>query len=269
MLGETELAIAGDLAAAASITLENARLYRETQEANRLKNEFVAVVSHELRTPLTPILGCVHLLKTAKLTESNFARALEMIERNAQAQVQIVEDLLDVTRMVAGKLRLIVKPVDPLPLVESAVEAVQPIADSKDIRIVSNLEASGDQLEADPDRLRQVVWNLLSNAVKFTPAGGSIEVGLRWIDNSVEIKVADTGVGISPEVLPYLFDRFRRADDPSAKLRSGLGLGLAIVKHVVELHNGTVIAASPGAGGGAVFTLTFPLQARKAANSTS
>ena len=266
---DRNLSAARDLAGAAAIALENARMYRETQEANRLKNEFVAVVSHELRTPLTPILGCVHLLKTAKLSEANFARALEMIERNAQAQVQMVEDLMDVTKMVAGQLRLAVKPVNPVPIMELAVAAVQPAADSKDIRIVSSLEPAGEPLEADPDRLRQAVWNLLSNAVKFTPAGGRVEIGLRWIDNIVQIKVADTGVGIPADVLPYIFDRFRRADDPSARLRTGLGLGLAIVRHVVELHSGTVNASSPGPGGGAIFTLTFPLQARKAATSTS
>jgi signal transduction histidine kinase len=203
------------------------------------------------------------------LSETNFNRALEMIERNAQAQVQMVQDLLDVSQIVAGRLRLARKVVDPLPLVESAVDSVRSLAESKTIALVSKLAPITGELEADPDRLKQVVWNLLSNAVKFTPPGGKVEVAMYGVNGNVHITVTDTGVGIAPEVLPYIFDRFGQADDPNAKLRSGLGLGLAIVRHVLDLHGGTVVASSPGAGGGATFMLQFPLQARKVAAATS
>lgn len=242
-------------------------LYREAQEANRLKDEFVAMVSHELRTPLTPILGCVHLLRTAKLTEATFARALEMIERNAQAQVQIVDDLLDVSRIVAGKLHLTVRSIEIVPVVDAAIDSVRALADFKNLEIGKDIEEVRSPVDGDRDRLQQVVWNLLTNAVKFTRPPGRITVSVKPIDDYVRIQVADTGIGIAPDFLPYIFDRFRQADSPDTLARSGLGLGLAIVRHIVELHNGSIEAASPGVGQGAVFTLRLPLQARKAAHA--
>jgi signal transduction histidine kinase len=266
---EEDLALAGDLACAAALALDNSRLYREAQEANRLKDEFVAMVSHELRTPLTPILGCIHLLRTAKLSEANFARALEMIERNAHAQVQIVEDLLDVSRIVAGKLHLVMKSIEIIPVLEAAVDSVRPMAEAKGVQIVTNFGSVKQVMHGDPDRVQQIVWNLLSNAVKFTPPEGRVEV-FAWQDRDVvRIQVIDTGVGIPENFMPYIFDRFRQAEEAATKMRSGLGLGLAIVRHLVDLHHGSIEASSPGAGQGAVFTLTFPLQAKAAALVTT
>ena len=262
--GETDVRTAQDLGNAAAVAIANARLYREAEEANRLKDEFVAMVSHELRTPLTPILGCVHLLRTAKLSDANFQRALEMIERNAQAQVQIVEDLLDVSRIIAGKLHLEMKSVQIISVVEAAIDSVRALAESKDIQIVTTFGDVSEQVDGDPNRLQQIIWNLLSNAVKFTPPTGRIEISAQKQDDNVEIRVTDTGVGIPSEFLPFIFDRFRQADNNS-KMRSGLGLGLAIVRHLVELHHGSIAASSGGVGRGAVFTLKFPFQTRRAA----
>jgi signal transduction histidine kinase len=261
---EQDVSAAHDLGNAAAVAIANAHLYGEAQEANRLKDEFVAMVSHELRTPLTPILGCVHLLRTAKLTNANFERALEMIERNAQAQVQIVEDLLDVSRIIAGKLHLEMKSVEIKSVVEAAIDSVRALAESKNIKIITNFADASEQVDGDPNRLQQIVWNLLSNAVKFTPAGGRIEISVQNEKDNVEIRVTDTGVGIPSEFLPFIFDRFHQADN-STKMRSGLGLGLAIVRHLVELHHGSIAASSAGVGHGAVFTLRFPFQTRRAA----
>jgi signal transduction histidine kinase len=264
---ETDVVRAHDLGAAAAVAIDNARLYREAQEANRLKDEFVAMVSHELRTPLTPILGCIHLLRTAKLTEANFQRALEMIERNAQTQVQIVEDLLDASRIISGKLHLEMQSVQINSVVEAAIDSVRSLAKSKAIQIVTSPTDIPHLVDGDPNRLQQIVWNLLSNALKFTPPGGRIEISVRHDEDNVEIRVTDTGVGIPSEFLPFIFDRFRRTDS-NTKTRSGLGLGLAIVQHLVELHHGSITAASPGAGHGAVFTLKFPFQARRTATTS-
>jgi signal transduction histidine kinase len=266
MFGETDLRIARDLGGAAAVAIANARLHRQAEEANRLKDEFVAMVSHELRTPLTPILGCVHLLRTAKLSDANFERALEMIERNAQAQVQIVEDLLDVSRIIAGKLHLEMKSVQMISVVEGAIDPVRALAESKNIKIVTSFSDVSEPVDGDPYRLQQIVWNLLSNAVKFTPPGGRIEISLQSTDDTIEIRVTDTGVGIPSEFLPFIFDRFRQADN-NTKMRSGLGLGLAIVRHLVELHHGSISASSAGVGQGAVFTLKFPLQTKRAATA--
>jgi signal transduction histidine kinase len=257
------------LADAAAVAIDNARLYREAQEANRLKDEFVAMVSHELRTPLTPLLGCIHLLKTADMTQANFNRVLEMIERHAHTQVQIVEDLFDASRIVAGKLHLVMKSTSIEPVVESAIESVRASADAKQIRIVTSFEDIPHPIDGDPHRLQQIVWNLLSNAVKFTPARGTIEISLRDEKDYVQIQVTDTGIGIPADVLPGIFDRFRQPIDGNSKMRSGLRLGLAIVRHLVELHNGSIQAESAGPGQGAVFTLRFPFAARKAAAATS
>jgi signal transduction histidine kinase len=249
--------------------MDNTRLYREAQEANRLKDEFVAMVSHELRTPLTPILGCIHLLRTTKLSDSNFERALEMIERNALTQVQIVEDLLDVSRIVAGKLHLMMKSTAVIPVVEAAIGTVRSSAEAKGVKIITSFEDVQTPIDGDPHRLQQIVWNLLSNAVKFTPPAGSIEISVRSDGTHIQIQVTDTGVGIPANFLPYIFDRFRQAADGNSETRNGLGLGLAIVRHLVELHNGSVEAASGGTGKGAVFTLRFPLAARRVAAASS
>jgi signal transduction histidine kinase len=264
--GEQHVSTVQDLGNAAAVAIANAHLYAEAQEANRLKDEFVAMVSHELRTPLTPILGCVHLLRTAKLTNANFERALEMIERNAQAQVQIVEDLLDVSRIIAGKLHLEMKSVEINSVVREAIDSVRALAESKNIEINTNFADANEQVDGDPNRLQQIVWNLLSNAVKFTPAGGRIEISVQNKEDNIEIRVTDTGVGIPSEFLPFIFDRFRQADN-NTKMRSGLGLGLAIVRHLVELHHGSISVSSAGVGHGAVFTLRFPFQTRRAATA--
>jgi signal transduction histidine kinase len=266
-LVELDIALTRHLTRSAGLVIESARLLREAQDANRLKDEFVAMVSHELRTPLTPILGCVHLLRTAKLTDVTSARALDMIERNAQAQVQIVEDLLDLSRVVAGKLHLTLQAVQIVPVIEAAIDSVRAVADSKTIRIIRNIDAQHGVMDGDKDRLQQIFWNLLSNAVKFTPAGGRIVVSARPVDGHVKIDIADTGIGIAPEFLPYVFDRYRQAETLDTGMRSGLGLGLAIVRHLVELHNGYIDVASPGIGQGTVFTVRLPLQAQKAAHT--
>jgi signal transduction histidine kinase len=262
-----ELQLAASLANAAAVAMDNSRLYHDAQEANRLKDEFVAMVSHELRTPLTPILGCIHLLRTTQLSPGNFDRALEMIERNAHTQVQIVEDLLDVSRIVAGKLHLMMQSTDLGPVLEAAIATVKSSAEAKGVKIITDFENVENAIDGDPHRLQQIVWNLLSNAVKFTPPDGRIEISLRSAGTHVQVQVTDTGVGIPPEFLPYIFDRFRQGGDPNPQMRSGLGLGLAIVRHLVELHNGSIEASSGGMGKGAVFTLRFPAAARKVATA--
>ena len=263
---DEELRLASSLANAAAVAMDNFRLYRDAQEANRLKDEFVAMVSHELRTPLTPILGCIHLLRSTTLSPANFDRALEMIERNAHTQVQIVEDLLDVSRIVAGKLHLKMKATPVVPVVEAAIATVKSSAESKGLRIVTNFGPDPQvPIDGDPHRLQQIVWNLLSNAVKFTPPEGRIEISIRTEAAQVVIQVTDTGVGIPADFLPFIFDRFRQGAEGNSETRTGLGLGLAIVRHLVELHNGSIEAASAGPGKGAIFTLRFPMAARRAA----
>jgi len=260
-----DLPMAQALANAVAVALDDAELYRRANEANRLKDEFVAMVSHELRTPLTPILGCIHLLRTAKLSQANFDRALEMIDRNAQTQVQIVEDLLDASRIVAGTLHLVLKSIQVGPVLEAAVASVRASAEGKGVKIVTAFEEIQEPIDGDAHRLQQIMWHLLSNAVKFTPPEGRIEVSARSDHEQLVIQVTDTGIGIPADVLPHIFDRFRQADAGHSKTRSGLGLGLAIVRHLVELHSGSIEAASAGRGLGAVFTLKFPFAARKAA----
>jgi signal transduction histidine kinase len=261
---ETELSLAASLANAAAVSMDHWRLDRDAQEANRLKDEFVAMVSHELRTPLTPMLGCIHLLRSNKLSSANFERALDMIERSAQTQVHIVEDLLDASRIVAGKLHLAMKSTAVVPVVEAAIETVRTSAEAKGIQIVTNFEDIRKPIDGDPHRLQQIVWNLLSNAVKFTPPAGCIEISVHCEGDNVQIQVTDTGIGIPPDFLPYIFDRFWQGTDGSSKMWSGLGLGLTIVRNLVDLHNGSIHAASAGPGRGAVFTLRFPFAARRA-----
>ncbi|MBL0693579.1 ATP-binding protein [Comamonas sp. JC664] len=229
----------------------------EAEEANRLKDEFLATVSHELRTPLTAVLGWVQMLRTGTLPQEKRERALATVERNARAQGQLIEDLLDVSRIMTGKLKLEVTSVDVSQVVEAALESMKPAAEAKGIRIQAALD-SGGSIMGDTSRLQQVVWNLLSNAVKFTPKGGRVQVLVERRNSSVEITVADTGQGISAQFLPHVFERFRQADGSTTRKTGGLGLGLSIVRHLVELHGGTVSVASDGDGQGATFVVSLP-----------
>jgi PAS domain S-box-containing protein len=264
--GRLELDIAQELARRAALAADNAWLYRASQEArtaaeeaNRAKDEFLATLSHELRTPLTPILGWTVMLRGGRSDPATLTRGLEVIERNVRAQAQLIEDLLDVSRIITGKLRVDLRPIDVAAVVEAGLEAVRPSAEAKDIRVAVEILAPRTRVLGDPDRLQQVVWNLASNAVKFTPKGGRMEVRLTQLDAHVELTVSDTGRGVSRDFLPYVFERFRQADSTSTRKFGGLGLGLAIVRHLVELHGGTVHAASPGVDQGATFTVRLPL----------
>jgi CheY-like chemotaxis protein len=231
----------------------------DAEAASRLKDEFLATVSHELRTPLTAVLGWARLLRVNEFDEAGRKHAVSVIERNARSQQQLIEDLLDVSRIITGKLRLDVAPIDPAALVEAAVEAVLPGAEAKEISVEKEMDASGGFISGDAARLQQVVWNLLSNAIKFTPRGGHVHVRLGRVNSHIEISISDSGDGIRAEFLPFVFDRFRQADGTTARQYGGLGLGLAIVRHLVELHGGTVSADSPGEGKGATFTVKLPI----------
>ena len=246
------------------LSSDYARLYREAQEANRLKDEFLALVAHELRTPLAAVLGWTQILRSKKHDEATAGRALDVIERNAQAQAQLIEDLLDLARVTSGKLRLDIRPVDPAAVIEAAVNTVRPAAEAKGIQLLMALDLRGETVPGDAGRLQQVLWNLLSNAVKFTPSGGRVMVRLEREGSRAAIVVSDTGRGISPGFLPYLFDRLQQADGASKRAGGGLGLGLALVQDLVKLHGGTVRAQSGGEGQGAVFTVTLPLAAFRA-----
>jgi signal transduction histidine kinase len=247
-----------------SLSKDYARLYVEAKETNRLKDEFLTLTAHELRTPLMAVLGWTRILRSRKLDETAASRALDAIERNAQAQAQLIEDLLDLARVASGKLRLDVRPVDPAAVIEAAVNTVLPAAEAKGIKLQTALDLRGETVLGDAGRLQQVLWNLLSNAVKFTPGGGRVTVRLERERARVAIIVSDTGRGISPGVLPYLFDRFRQAEGASKRAGGGLGLGLALTHELVALHGGTIRAQSAGEGQGAVFTVTLPLAAFRA-----
>jgi signal transduction histidine kinase/ActR/RegA family two-component response regulator len=236
----------------------------EAESANRLKDEFLATVSHELRTPLTAILGWSHMLRHNRLSEDASKRAIKTIERNAKTQAQLIEDILDVSRVITGNLRLNVEQVDAAAIINAAIDSVQLAADSKDIRLEVTFDPSARHIQGDASRLQQVVWNLLSNAIKFTPSGGQVRLRLERAASYVQIKVSDTGQGINPEFLPFIFDRFRQADGSSTRRQGGLGLGLAIVRHLVELHGGTVRAESHGEGHGSTFTVRLPLAVERA-----
>lgn len=231
----------------------------QAEAASRTKDEFLATVSHELRTPLNAMLGWLAMLRGGKASADMFARGLDTIERNARSQAKLIEDLLDVSRIITGKLRLDVQPVELWPVIQAAAEVVRPAADAKEIRLQLLLDPNAGPVSGDPQRLQQVVWNLLSNAVKFTPRGGRVQVRLERVTSHVEITVSDTGQGISPEFMPHLFERFRQADSSYTRKHGGLGLGLAIVRHLAELHGGTVLAQSAGEGQGAVFTVQLPI----------
>ncbi|PHM07827.1 PAS domain-containing hybrid sensor histidine kinase/response regulator [Nostoc sp. 'Peltigera malacea cyanobiont' DB3992] len=254
-----DLEMAEELAQRAAFAIDNARLYRQAQEANRIKEEFLAIVSHELRTPLNSMLGWVQVIRTRKWDQAITSKALETIERNAKLQRKLIEDILDVSRIVQGLIRLNIRKVDLVPIIQAAIEVVHPTSEIKDIQVEFNLDSSVGQVMGDAERLQQVVWNLLSNAVKFTPNGGRVEVHLEQVNSNVQITVSDTGKGISADFLPYIFERFRQADSTTTRVDNGLGLGLAIVLHLVEMHSGTVSAFSEGEGRGAKFTVSLPL----------
>ena len=264
--GDAEVRFAEELGRRASIALDNAYLFGAAQSertraehANRAKDEFLAMMSHELRTPLNAMLGWVRMLRGGTLTEEKTARALETIERNARAQAQLIDDVLDVSRIITGKLRLNVVPVSLLQVVETSIETVRPAADAKGVQLQALLDPDAGTILGDPDRFQQVCWNLLANAVKFTPKGGRVHVRLQREDSYVEVVVEDTGKGIAPEFLPYVFERFRQADASITRVHGGLGLGLAIVKHLVELHGGTIEVHSEGEGKGARFMVRVPI----------
>ena len=231
---------------------------RDAQAASQAKDEFLATLSHELRTPLHAMLGWARLLRTGTLDEATRERALETLERNTRLQAQLIDDLLDVSRIVTGKLRIEVRPVTPTSVIAAALEAVRPAANAKDVRLEASADPEAGPVAGDADRLQQIVWNLLSNAIKFTPRGGRVEIRLDATDGHVRLQVADTGRGISADFLPHLFERFRQAEGSPARSVGGLGLGLAIVRHLVELHGGTVRAESAGEDRGATFTVELP-----------
>ncbi|MFN7927946.1 MAG: PAS domain S-box protein [Blastocatellia bacterium] len=237
------------------------QLRRIAEEANRLKDEFLATVSHELRTPLNHMLGWTVLLRAGKLPPDKVAEAVETIERNVRAQNRLVEDLLDVSRIITGKLQLQLQPIRPAQVIEAAVASARPTAEAKGIWLEVRLDARSEAISGDADRLQQVVWNLLSNAIKFTPSGGRVVVALESDASHLEIKVSDTGEGIAPDFLPYVFDRFSQADGSTKRRHGGLGLGLAIVRHLVELHGGEIKVESPGLKQGATFIVRLPLLA--------
>jgi len=275
----TERVVVG-VAAQAAVAIDNARLFEaaesaaeerrqllaseqfaraEAERASSMKDEFLATLSHELRTPLGAILGWSHLLRARSMSEGEIHQGLEVIERNARMQTQLIEDLLDMSRITSGKMRLDVQPVDPVAFIEAALETVRPAADAKGIGLSALLDPTAGPIMGDPSRLQQVVWNLLSNAIKFTAKNGRAQILLERVSSHIEITIADTGVGIQPEFLPHVFDRFRQEDASPRRTATGLGLGLSIVKHLVEQHGGSVQATSAGEGRGATFTVRLPL----------
>jgi signal transduction histidine kinase/ActR/RegA family two-component response regulator len=245
------------LAQMTSIAIENT-LFTEAREGNRLKDEFLATLSHELRTPLTSILAWARLLRGGTLDAAAFDRGLEVIERNARAQAKLIEDALEMSRIITGKVHLELRLLDPAVVVQAALDAIAPTAEARGIAVQAPVKPAGDLVLADPDRLHQVMWNLLSNALKFTPTGGRVQVDVLHDGSDVEISVADTGRGIDPSFLPHVFEPFRQADSSTTRSHGGLGLGLAIVRHLVELHGGTVRVESAGDGHGAVFAVRLP-----------
>lgn len=272
------------LAAQAAIAMDNARLYdgaqqalreresllasekaarHEAEVANRAKDEFLGLLSHELRNPLNAILGWTRLLAGGQLDRSALARAVETIDRNAKLQARLIDDMLDVSRIVSGKLRLDAQPVDLTSVIHAAVDTSRSAADAKDIRLAVVLDFGAGVVLGDPVRLQQIIWNLLSNAIKFTPKHGLVQIQLERINSHVEISVSDTGPGIDDDFLPHVFERFRQADSSASKKHGGLGLGLSIVRHLVEMHGGTVVAANRPDGPGAVFTVKLPLMVVK------
>jgi PAS domain S-box-containing protein len=256
--GDDDLALAQELARRGAVAVENAQLFREALIANRAKDEFLATLSHELRTPLNAMLGWTRMLRTGMLDASTAARAVDVIERNTKLQAQLIEDLLDVSRIITGKLRIELRPVNLAQITEQALESVRSAAEARAISLETDLDTDRAIISGDPDRLQQVVWNLLSNAIKFTPPGGRVLVSLRPVNSCVRLEVRDSGPGIHPEFLPHVFERFRQADSSSTRQHGGLGLGLAIVRHLVDAHGG-VVRADNAPEGGAVFSVEFPI----------
>jgi len=264
--GRADLSFATIVATHTAAVIENARLYREAETAragaeaaNRAKDEFLSTLSHELRNPLNAVHGWATLIERGQLGEAQVRRAVQIIVRNVNAQIRLVDDLLDMARVVSGRMRLVVQPVDLRDLIEDALEAVRPAAEAKGIRLQPVLEAPGLLVSGDPGRLQQIMWNLLENAVKFTPRDGRVQVQLQRVRSHVEIIVSDTGQGIAADVLPYVFDRLRQGEGGSARGHGGLGIGLGLVRHLVELHGGSVYAESAGEDQGATFVVKLPL----------
>jgi signal transduction histidine kinase/CheY-like chemotaxis protein len=272
------------LASQTAIAIDNARLFEKAQQAiadretllareknareqaeiaSRSKDEFLSLLSHELRTPLNAIMGWTRMLTSTQLAPEAVSTALETIDRNAKLQSRLIDDMLDVSRIMSGKLRLDAQPVDLTSSINAAVDTLRPAADAKEIRIYVVLDFGSGTVLGDPMRLQQVVWNLLSNAIKFTPKGGSVRVSLERVNSHYEVNVADTGPGIEPKFLPFVFERFRQADSSTTKNYGGLGLGLAIVRQLVELHGGTVEAANRQDETGAIFTVKLPVMVTK------
>jgi signal transduction histidine kinase/CheY-like chemotaxis protein len=258
--------LAAGIAAQAAVAIDNARLYEserraraEAERQSELKDEFLATLSHELRTPLGAILGWAQVIASRHMNPEELAHAVQVIERNARAQTRLIEDLLDMSRITSGKVRLDIQPLYPAALIEAALETVRPAAEAKGIRLESMLDPKAGPVSGDPSRVQQIVWNLLSNAVKFTSRGGKIQVVLQRVNSHIEVSVADTGIGIPADFLPHVFDRFRQADASTTRGQGGLGIGLSIAKHLVDLHGGMLRAASLGEGRGATFTVEMPL----------
>ena len=256
---QEDVRVAEDAASRTALAYDNARAYEQLQAANQLKDEFLATLSHELRTPLNAILGYARMLRSGILKDERKQQALETLERNATSLTQMVEDVLDVSRIAAGKIRLNIQQVDLALVLRDALATVTPAADAKGVRLESILEPHVGPVSGDPDRLQQVVWNLLSNAVKFTPRGGRVQFRLQRVNSHIEVSVSDTGIGISEDFLPHLFERFRQGDSTTTRTHGGLGLGLAIARQIVELHGGRIQALSPGEGKGATFRVELPV----------
>ena len=258
-LSDADSRIALDIAARSALAVETAQSYQQLQSANRLKDEFLATLSHELRTPLNAVLGYARMLQSGAIASEKVPQALEVIDRNASALAQIVEDVLDVSRIVLGKARFNMQPVDVAAIVEDAVATVQPAADARGVSLRCYLGHGTATVSGDHSRLQQVVWNLLTNAVKFTPRDGRIEVRVTEQESHVEVVVTDTGIGFPASFRPHLFERFRQAESGTTRLHGGLGLGLAIARHIIEMHGGAISADSAGEGKGATFTVALPL----------
>ena len=256
---QEDVLVTQDLATRAAMATETAQSYQQLQSANRLKDEFLATLSHELRTPLNAVLGYARMLQSGAIAADKVSQALEVIDRNAGSLAQIVEDVLDVSRIVLGKARLKVEPTDIATVVEDAIATVAPAAEAKGLRVKLSLGHGSTTVSGDHSRLQQVIWNLLSNAVKFTPKGGSVDVRITENDSHVEIHITDTGIGFRESFRPHLFERFRQAESGTTRVHGGLGLGLAIARHIVEMHGGTIDATSEGEGKGATFSVVLPL----------
>jgi len=251
--------IVRDITAMKRAEAERVQLLTSVQEASRIKDDFLASLSHELRTPLNAILGYARMLRTGIIAPDKRDKAIDTIERNATSLTQIVEDVLDISRIVSGKLRLNVQSVEFPDIVQGAIDAITPAADARGVRVEAVIDPQASPISGDPERLQQILWNLLSNAVKFTNRGGRVQVRLERINSHVEVTVSDTGIGIAAEFLPHVFERFRQADSSSAREHGGLGLGLAIARQLTEMHGGTIEVSSEGVGKGATFRLQIPL----------